>query len=162
VVAANTGLPDGTHPMAEVWYMFRDAVAKAEHLDIARFVEGGCVSKPEPPVLAAYDAPFPDESFKAGARAFPMLVPTTPDDPGGVANHKAWEVLTSLELPFLCAFSDSDPITGAMAPVFAKAMPGAAGLDHPTVEHAGHFLQEDAGERLGEIVADFVMGSGTG
>src|SRR5205085_11890314 len=65
VVAANTGLPDGTHPMAEVWYMFRDAVAKAEHLDIARFVAGGCVTKPDNSVLAAYDAPFPDESYKA-------------------------------------------------------------------------------------------------
>ena len=158
VVAANTGLPDGTHPMAEVWYLFRDAVANAEHLDIARFVAGGCVTKPDDEVLAAYDAPFPDESFKAGARAFPLLVPTTPDDPGGMANRKAWEILTSLDLPFLCAFSDSDPITGAMAPVFAKAMPGAAGLDHPTVERAGHFLQEDAGERLGGIVADFVAG----
>src|SRR3954449_2764103 len=158
VVAANTGLPDGTHPMAEVWYMFRDAVAKAEHLDIARFVAGGCVTKPDPSVLTAYDAPFPDESYKAGARAFPILVPTTPDDPGGIANRKAWEVLTSLDLPFLCAFGDSDPITGAMAPVFAKAMPGAASLDHPTVEQAGHFLQEDAGERLGEIVAAFVRG----
>jgi haloalkane dehalogenase len=158
VVAANTGLPDGTHPMAEVWYMFRDAVANAEHLDIARFVAGGCLTKPADAELTAYDAPFPDESYKAGARAFPILVPTTPDDPGGIANRQAWEVLTTLDLPFLCAFSDSDPITGAMAPVFAKAMPGAAGLDHPTVEHAGHFLQEDAGERLGAIVADFVTG----
>src|SRR3954467_5812843 len=106
--------------------MFRDAVAKAEHLDIARFVAGGCVTKPDATVLTSYDAPFPDESYKAGARAFPMLVPTTPDDPGGIANRKAWEVLTPLDLPFLCAFSDSDPITGATAPASARPMRGAA------------------------------------
>ena len=156
VVAANTGLPDGRHEMAEVWYLFRDAVAKAERLDIARFVAGGCLRKPEPAVLAAYDAPFPEESYKAGARAFPLLVPTTPDDPGALANQKAWEVLTALDLPFLCAFSDSDPITGGMAPVFARQMPGAAGRSHPTITGAGHFLQEDAGEELGRVVANFV------
>ena len=108
-------------------------------------------------VLAAYDDPFPDEASKSGARAFPMLVPTTPDDPGGIANQKAWEVLTSLDLPFLCAFSDGDPITGAMAPVLAGAMPGAAGRSHPTIAGAGHFLQEDAGEDLGRAIANFVL-----
>jgi haloalkane dehalogenase len=156
VVAANTGLPDGTQPMSEVWLMFRDAVAKAEQLDIGRFVVGGCTTPPPDAVAAAYDAPFPDESYKAGARAFPMLVPTTPDDPGGIANRKAWEVLTTLELPFLVAFSDGDPITGGMAPVLQRAMPGAQGREHPTIRGAGHFLQEDAGEELGRVVADFV------
>jgi len=158
VVAANTGLPDGTHPMAEVWYMFRDAVAKAEHLDIARFVAGGCVTKPDPGVLTSYDAPFPDESHKAGARAFPMLVPTTPDDRAAIANRKAWEVLTSLDPAVPLRVQRLRPDHRCDGSVFAKAMPGAAGLDHPTVEQAGHFLQEDAGERLGEIVADFVRG----
>jgi haloalkane dehalogenase len=156
VVAANTGLPDGRHPMPDVWWMFREAVETAEHLDIGRFVAGGCRSPLAPEVQAAYDAPFPDESFKAGARAFPGLVPTTPEDPGAVANRAAWETLTTLELPFLCAFSDGDPITGGMAPVLAAAMPGAQGRNHPTIRNAGHFLQEDAGEELGRVVADFV------
>ncbi|MDQ1704298.1 MAG: haloalkane dehalogenase [Frankiaceae bacterium] len=156
VVAANTGLPDGRHEMPEVWWMFRTAVEKAERLDIARFVASGCRTPPPGEVLAAYDAPFPDETFKAGARAFPSLVPTAADDPAAVANQKAWEVLSGLDLPFLCAFSDSDPITGPMAPVLARAMPGAAGREHPTIRGAGHFLQEDAGEELGRIVADFV------
>jgi haloalkane dehalogenase len=158
VVAANTGLPDGTQQMSDVWLMFRDAVAKADVLDIGRFVAGGCTTPPAPEVVAAYDAPFPDESFKAGARAFPLLVPTTPDDPGGVANRKAWEVLSSLDLPLLVAFSDGDPITGGMAPVFARAMPGAQGREHPTLRGAGHFLQEDEGEELGRVVAEFVQG----
>jgi haloalkane dehalogenase len=159
VVAANTGLPDGRGKMSDVWYMFRDAVAKAEHLDIGRFVAGGCKTPPAPEVVAAYDAPFPDESYKSGARAFPQLVPTEPDDPGGIANAKAWPVLAELDLPFLVAFSDSDPITGAMAPVFKKSIKGAQGLEHPTIENAAHFLQEDAGEELGRVVADFVRGA---
>jgi haloalkane dehalogenase len=142
--------------MPEVWWMFRDAVAKAEHLDIGRFVAGGCRKPPMPEVQAAYDAPFPDESYKSGARAFPLLIPTTPDDAGAIANQKAWPVLAELDLPFLCAFSDGDPITGGMAPILASTMKGAAGRRHPTIKGAGHFLQEDAGEQLGRVVADFV------
>ena len=160
VVAANTGLPDGMHKMADVWYLFRDAVAKAEYLDIARFVAGGCKTHPADEVIAAYDAPFPDESFKAGPRAMPQLVPTTPDDPGAVANRKAWEVLSKLEIPFLCAFSDSDPITGPMAEILPKLIPGAAGLQHQTIRDAGHFLQEDGGDQLGDVVAKFVTSPG--
>ncbi|HET7530796.1 MAG TPA: haloalkane dehalogenase [Mycobacteriales bacterium] len=156
VVAANTGLPDGRHEMPEVWWMFRRAVESAERLDIGRFVASGCESGLTPQEQAAYDAPFPDESFKAGPRSFPGLVPTTPDDPGAVANQKAWEVLLSLDLPFLCAFSDGDPITAPMGPLLARVMPGAAGRDHPTIRDAGHFLQEDAGAELGRVVADFV------
>ena len=160
VVAANTGLPDGRREMPEVWWMFRQAVEKAEHLDIGRFIGSGCRVPLAADALAAYDAPFPDETFKAGARSFPLLVPTTPDDPGGVANQKAWEVLTALDVPFLCAFSDGDPITAPMGPVLAWSMPGAAGREHPTIRGAGHFLQEDAGEELGRVVADFVKADG--
>jgi haloalkane dehalogenase len=158
VVAANTGLPDGRHEMPEVWWMFRRAVESAEHLDIGRFVASGCAVPMPADVQAAYDAPFPDESYKAGARSFPGLIPTTPDDPGGIANQKAWAVLAELDLPFLCAFSDGDPITGPMAPVLAGAMRGAVGRSHPTIHGAGHFLQEDAGDELGRVVAEFVHG----
>ena len=86
----------------------------------------------------------------------PTLVPTRPDDPATEANRAAWEVLQAWDKPFLTAFSDSDPITGAMAPILRKMVPGAAGLEHPTVENAGHFLQEDDGAALGRIVADFL------
>jgi len=157
VVAANTGLPDGTHPMAEVWYLFRDAVANAEHLDIARFVAGGCVTKPDPAVLAAYDAPFPDESYKAGPRAMPGLVPYRPDDPASEANRAAWRFLTTSTTPMLIAFSDSDPITGGMRPILERTMVGAAGREHSVIENAGHFLQEDAGPELAAAVAAFVQ-----
>ncbi len=158
VVAANTGLPTGDVDMPQVWWQFRRAVESAPELDIGRLVQGGCRTTLASEVRAAYDAPFPDESYKAGPRAMPTLVPTRPDDPASEANRAAWQALSTSELPFLVAFSDSDPITGAMAPILARSMPGAAGRDHPVIAGAGHFLQEDAGERLGAVVADFVRG----
>jgi len=158
-VAANTGLPDGRHEMPEVWHQFRAAVASAPVLDVGRFVASGCQIRPDAAVIAAYDAPFPDETFKAGPRAMPQLVPITPDDPGAIANQKAWEVLTTLKTPFLCAFSDGDPITGPMAEILPKLIPGADGQPHTTIRGAGHFLQEDQGEELGRVVAEFVLAS---
>ncbi len=107
---------------------------------------------------AAYDAPFPNEMYKAGPRALPTLVPTSPDDEASEANRAAWRTLTTSNVPFLCAFSDGDPITGAMGPILQRAMPGAAGREHPTIANAGHFLQEDAGQELGRVVARFVRG----
>jgi haloalkane dehalogenase len=142
--------------MPEVWHRFKDAVANAPALDIARFIQSGCTSTLSPEVRAAYDAPFPDESYKAGPRAMPGLVPHTPDNPASPANRAAWQVLTTLDRPFLVAFSDSDPITGGMAPILRRTMKGAQGLDHPVIKGAGHFLQEDAGAELGRHIALFV------
>jgi haloalkane dehalogenase len=156
VVAANTGLPTGDHPMPEVWLRFREVVRTAPVLGISRLIQAGCQSQLPEEVLAAYEAPFPDESFKAGPRAMPSLVPTSPDDPASAANRAAWARLSAWDKPFLVAFSDRDPITGAMAPILERTVPGAAGLDHPVIEGAGHFLQEDAGERLGTVIADFI------
>ncbi|WP_372729460.1 haloalkane dehalogenase [Nocardioides sp.] len=158
VVAANTGLPTGDHPMPEVWWMFRNAVARAEVLDVGRLVEAGCLRGMDPATRAAYDAPFPTEESKVGPRVMPTLLPTTPDDPATEANRAAWGVLRAWEKPFLVAFSDSDPITGPMAPVIRALVPGTQGLEHPVVANAGHFLQEDAGTELGRIVAGFVRG----
>lgn len=158
VVAANTGLPTGDHDMPEVWWRFRRAVEKAEHLDVARLVQSGCRTPFTDAVRAAYDAPFPDDSFTAGPRAMPTLVPTRPDDPATEANRAAWATLATLDLPFLCAFSDGDPITAAMGPILQRTMPGAAGREHPTITGAGHFLQEDAGPALAEEVVRFVRG----
>ncbi|MEV4223980.1 haloalkane dehalogenase [Nonomuraea sp. NPDC049725] len=156
IVAANTGLPTGDNPMPEVWHRFKDAVASAPELDIARFVQSGCATRLPPEVRAAYDAPFPDESYKAGPRAMPGLVPYAPDNPASAANRAAWQVLTTLDRPFLVAFSDGDPITAGMAPVLRRSMPGAAGRAHPVITGAGHFLQEDAGAELGRHIAAFV------
>jgi haloalkane dehalogenase len=156
VVAANTGLPTGDISMPDIWWQFRRAVEQAETLDIGRFVESGCVQPMADEVRAAYDAPFPDPSYTSGPRAMPGLVPTAPDDPASEANRAAWQALTQWPKPFLVAFSDSDPITGGMAPVLRREILGAQGLDHPVIENAGHFLQEDAGVRLGEVVAAFM------
>ncbi|WP_219415699.1 haloalkane dehalogenase [Pseudonocardia nigra] len=160
VVAANTGLPTGDRDMPEVWWQFRRAVEKAPELDVARLVQSGCRTRFTPEVRAAYDAPFPDESYKAGPRAMPLLVPTRPDDPATEANRAAWAALSSSDIPFLCAFSDGDPITAAMEPILRRAMPGAAGREHPTIVGAGHFLQEDAGPELAAEVVRFVSGLG--
>jgi haloalkane dehalogenase len=131
-------------------------VRTAPELGVSRLVQSGCQTRLPPAVLAAYDAPFPDESYLAGPRAMPRLVPTTPDDPASAANRAAWQQLASWDKPFLVAFSDADPITGGMAPILKRTIPGAAGLEHPVITGAGHFLQEDAGQRLGEVIAAFL------
>jgi haloalkane dehalogenase len=156
VVAANTGLPTGDQPMPEVWLRFREVVRTAPTLDVPRLVQSGCQTTLPDEVLAAYQAPFPDPDYMAAPRAMPGLVPTSPDDPATEANRAAWQRLTQWHKPFLVAFSDRDPITGAMAPILKQVIPGAAGIDHPVIEGAGHFLQEDAGPRLAGAIVDFV------
>ncbi|MGH3199628.1 MAG: haloalkane dehalogenase, partial [Streptosporangiaceae bacterium] len=156
VVAANTGLPTGDVPMPDVWLRFREVVRTAPVLSVSRLVQAGCQTKLSPEVLAAYEAPFPDPAYAAAARAMPQLVPTSPDDPASEANRAAWRQLAAWDKPFLVAFSDRDPITGAMAPVLKNTVPGAAGLEHPVIEGAGHFLQEDAGEQFGSVIVEFV------
>jgi haloalkane dehalogenase len=139
-----------------VWWKFRRAVERAPELDIGRLVAAGCARGLDDAGRAAYDAPFPDETFKAGPRAMPLLVPTAPDDPATEANRAAWARLGEWQRPFLVAFGDSDPITGAMGPILARHVPGAQGVDHPLLSRAGHFLQEDAGEELASHVIGFV------
>ncbi len=156
VVAANTGLPTGDHPMPEIWHRFREAIQTAPEIDVGRFVQAGCRRRMSDAVRAGYDAPFPDERYKAAARAMPGLVPTTPDDPATEANRAAWAMLSASDLPVLVAFSDGDPITAAMAPILQQALPGARSRDHPTIRNAGHFLQEDAGPELAAAVVTFV------
>jgi haloalkane dehalogenase len=158
-VAANTGLPTGDHPMPDVWLRFRQVVRTAPALSVSRLVQSGCQTQLDPEVLAAYEAPFPDPGYAAAVRAMPDLVPTTPDDPAAEANRAAWRRLSQWDKPFLVAFSDRDPITGPMAPALEHAVPGAVGIEHPVISGAGHFLQEDAGERLGAVIADFIRAS---
>ncbi len=158
VVMANTGLPTGDVPMPEVWQRFRMAVQTAEQLDVARLVDSGCLRSLSAAERAAYDAPYPSEVFLQGVRTFPGLVPNTPDDPAAPANRAAWQRLSSLQVPFLTAFSDSDPITRGGDRWMRERIPGAAGQPHTTIEGAGHFLQEDQPERFAEVVAAFVLG----
>lgn len=156
LVAANTGLPTGDQKMADIWWMFHDAVVKAPVLDISRFVQSGCQTQLAPEVLAAYDAPFPDGSYQAGPKAMPDLVPTSPDDPAAEANRRAWDALSRFDKPVLMAFSDGDPITRGADKLMAQLIPGAQGQPHTTIEGGGHFLQEDKGEELGRVIADWM------
>jgi haloalkane dehalogenase len=156
IVAANTGLPTGDHPMPEIWHLFRETIQNSPAIDISRFVQAGCKRPMTDEICAGYDAPFPDESYKAAARAFPGLVPITPDDPASEANRAAWATLAGSATPVLVAFSDGDPITGPMAPILKQLLPGAQGREHPTIEDGGHFLQEDAGPELAAVIAAFI------
>jgi haloalkane dehalogenase len=162
VVAANTGLPTGDTDMGEAFMAWQRFSQEVPELPVGRIVAAGCTSSPPEEVVAAYDAPFPDERYKEGARQFPVLVPTRPDDPATGANRRAWEVLKTFEKPFLCAFSDADPITGGADALFLADVPGTRGREHPTITGAGHFLQEDSGPDLAGAIVTFVDGDPTG
>jgi haloalkane dehalogenase len=162
VVAANTGLPTGDMDMGEAFLAWQRFSQDVPELPVGRIVAGGCTSTLSEEVVAAYDAPFPDESYKEGARQFPLLVPTRPDDPAGDANRRAWEVLKTFDKPFLCAYSDADPITKGADALFLAVVPGTRGEAHPTISGAGHFLQEDSGPALAGAVIDFVGRNPTG
>jgi haloalkane dehalogenase len=157
IVAANTGLPTGDHPMPAIWHRFRFAMQDAPSIDIGRFVQSGCRRELSPSARAGYDAPFPDERYCAGPRAMPGLVPITPDDPATAANRAAWQFLTRSRTPLLVAFSDGDPITGGLGPIMARSLAGAQGIEHPVIAGAGHFLQEDAGPELADAIVRFIV-----
>jgi haloalkane dehalogenase len=156
VVTANTFLPTGETPPGDAflnWQRFSQTVVE---FPVGFIVNTGCTSELSDAVVAAYDAPFPEERYKAGARQFPMLVPTSPDDPASGANRAAWDVLRTFTRPWLTAFSDQDPITRGGDQAFQREIPGCAGQPHTTIEGGGHFLQEDRGAELARVVAAFV------
>lgn len=156
VVAANTFLPTGDTDLGPAFEKWRQFSQETPQLHVAGVIKGGTVAPLTEEVLDAYNAPFPDESYKEGARQFPMLVPASPDDPAAEPNRKAWAVLSQWQKPFLTAFSDSDPVTRGVDTYFQKFIPGARGLDHVTIRNGGHFLQEDQGEALAEVVVRFL------
>ncbi len=159
VVVANTGLPTGDARPTDAFLSWQKFARESEVFPIGKIVSGGCVNRLSPEEIAAYDAPFPDDSYKAGARVFPALVPTSPEDPAHDANVAAWKVLETFDRPFLCTFSDSDPVSKGGERAFLGRVPGAEGQPHTTIEGAGHFLQEDKGEELARLIADFVAAS---
>ena len=156
VVAANTFLPTGDATPGPAFLAWRKYSQEVPDFHVGGIVRGGCATKPGPEIVAAYDAPFPDDRYKAGARQFPVLVPITPDDPAAAANRAAWASLEKFEKPFLTAFSDQDAITRGMEAPLQKRIPGAQGQPHVTIAGGGHFLQEDRGEELARVVVDFV------
>ncbi len=156
VVAANTFLPTGDNNPGEAFLAWQKFSQEVPEFPVGRIINGGCVTDLDEAVIAAYDAPFPDESYKEGARQFPLLVPTRSDDPASEANRTAWKTLEQFDRPFLCAFSDSDPITGGADRVLLARIPGTKGQPHTTIVGGGHFLQEDKGEELAEVVVEFM------
>jgi haloalkane dehalogenase len=156
VVAANTFLPTGDRDPGDAFLAWQKFSQETPTFPVGRIVNGGCVTELPEDVVAAYDAPFPDETYKEGARQFPLLVPTSPSDPAAEPNRRAWEVLSKFDKPFLTAFSDSDPITGGADRVLQEAIPGAKGRPHTKLSGGGHFLQEDVGEELARVLVEFV------
>ncbi len=162
VVAANTGLPTGDQEMTEAFLEWQKFSREAPEFPVGQIIAGGCHKKPDSEVIDAYDAPFPDDTYKEGARIFPSLVPTNPEDPETPANREAWKVLENFEKPFLTAFSDQDPITRGGEKAFQKRVAGAKNRTHTTIDGGGHFLQEDCGKKLAEVVCNFIKNEPAG
>ena len=157
VVIANTGLPTGDPGPNEAFLAWRKFSQTVPVFETSKIIQGGCASKPlTPEVLAAYDAPFPDEAFKAAPRIFPSLVPISLDDPSSAPNRAAWEFFATWTKPFVCMFSDQDPVTRNGEWAFRKVVPGSEGMPHITIEGGGHFLQEDRGPEFATSINSFV------
>jgi haloalkane dehalogenase len=156
LVVANTYLPTGDRHPGDAFLGWQRFSQETPVFDSGTVVQMGTTTDLSDDVVAAYNAPFPTDAFTAGARQFPMLVPTTPDDPATESNRAAWKVLERWEKPVLCAFSDSDPITRGADRQFLELVPGTAGQPHVTIEGGGHFLQEDRGPQLAAAVIAFV------
>jgi haloalkane dehalogenase len=155
-VVANTGLPTGEETPSAAFLSWQKFSQETPEFDIGVLIDMATTSDLSDQVVAGYNAPFPDDSYKAGARIFPSLVPTSPDDAAAPANKAAWDVLRQLDMPFLTAFSDQDPITGGGHKVFQKLVPGAQGQAHTTTVGGGHFLQEDCGPELAAVLVSFI------
>jgi len=156
LVPMNTGLPDGTQKMPDEWVQFRDFVGASDELPFDFLIEAACVSDLSDEVKAAYEAPFPDASYQAGALALPFRVPTSPDDDGADEVAETREILSDWEKPCFVLFSEEDPITRSSAPDLRAVIPTADEQPETWVESAGHFLQEDAGERIADHILEFV------
>jgi haloalkane dehalogenase len=152
IVVANTGMPTGDQQMPEAFLQWQKFSQTVPVFPVDGILQNATVTELSKEVLAAYAAPFPDESYKAGVRIFPSLVPTQPNDPASEDNRQAWKVLMAWEKPLLTLFSDSDPVTAGGHKVFEKLVPGAKGQPHQIIAGGGHFLQEDKGEEIADIV----------
>ncbi|MCA0873781.1 haloalkane dehalogenase [Seohaeicola saemankumensis] len=158
IVVANTALPTGDQPMGAAFRAWRDYSQSTPEFNAGRIVHGGTANGLTEAEIAAYNAPYPDASYQAGARQFPMLVPDSPDNPASEANRRAWDVLRGLEIPVLTLFGAEDKVMAGVEKLFQTAMPGAAGQNHRVLSPAGHFLQEDAGPELARATLDFIAG----
>jgi haloalkane dehalogenase len=154
LVILDTGLFNGHQRMTDAWLAFRDFVARTEDLPVGMLVRGACKSDPGDEVIAAYDAPYPDAASKAGARAFPLLIPNAPDAPGAAAGQRVIDALAGDRRPTLMLWGDSDPVLPlSVAESFAESIARPAPR---VIENASHFLQEDQGPLIGGLIADWL------
>jgi haloalkane dehalogenase len=156
IVIMDTGLFTGRQRMSDAWIAFRDFVERTADLPVSMLVRRACKTDPGEEVAAAYDAPFPTPQSKAGARAFPLIVPTSPDMPGAEAGRRVLEAFRTDERPTLMLWADSDPV---LPPETGRRFAEAIGRPEPEpIENASHFLQEDAGEAIGRRIAGWLTG----
>ena len=156
VIIGNTGLPTGEGAPSAAFMAWQKFSQTTPVFDIGFLLNSATITELSAGEVAAYDAPFPDDSYKEGARIFPSFVPTQPDDPAAEANKKAWEVFRRWDKPLITCFSDGDPVTAGGDAPFLKMVPGAQGQPHVTVANAHHFFQEDAAPQLAQIVIDAI------
>ena len=156
IIAANTFLNNGNGTMPEAFLKWRKFSQEVPEFPVGPVINNATTSTMDDATIAAYDAPFPDESYKAGARIFPALVPIEADEESAQINQKAWANLVQWNKPFLTLFSDTDPITKGLEKVFQKLIPGAKDQDHCIIENGGHFLQEDKGPEIAQKVVEFL------
>ncbi len=156
IALGNGGLPTGDQDMPRAFLIWRAFALYSPWFPIGRIIQSGTITTLPDDVVAAYDAPFPSAKYKAGARAFPALVPTTPNNPASDANRAAWEIFRRWDKPFLTTFSNRDPITRSGQIPWQENVPGAKDQVHVKIRNAGHFLQEDKGEELAAVLIDFI------
>jgi haloalkane dehalogenase len=156
VVIGNTGLPTGEGAPSDAFMAWQKFSQESPVFPIGQILQGATNTELTDAEVAAYDAPFPDETFKEGARIFPSLVPTSSDDPAVPDNRAAWEVLKQWEKPFICCFSDDDPVTAGGDKPFLKLVPGAQGQPHTMITSAHHFFQEDGADQIARVLIDAI------
>ena len=157
LVVANTGLPTGEQGFPEEFLKWQKFSQTVDVLPVGKILQKSTVRKLTDAEIAAYEAPYPDPSYMAGAKIFPSLVPTSTDDTEAGNNKAAWKVLMQWSKPTLTLFSDSDPITKGGHKPFQKFVPGAKGQQHTIISGAGHFLQEDKGSEIAKLMIDFIQ-----
>lgn len=157
LVIMNTGLPTGDEPIGKGFMRWREFASSSTDLPVGLVIQNGTAERRlKPEIIAAYESPFPDVTYKAGAMIFPLLVPITPSDPGAAEMRRAREVLSHWQKPVLVMFSDKDPITRGGDIFFRSLIPGAKDQPEIVIHDAGHFLQEDKGEEIAQHIVDFI------
>ncbi len=156
ITASNTFLPTGAQGGSKAFTDWKNFAKTTPDFNVGKIVNGACHNPLSPEAIDAYNAPFANEHYKAGARIFPGLVPVSLEDPASHANISAWEVLMQWEKPFLTCFSNGDPITRGLDKYFQQKIPGAKNQKHITIKDAGHFVQEDKGEEWAEAIIQFI------